>query len=67
MNTEYIIKCPLCQTEHTYSNIRFLDNFNHVCSLCLENTVTVYFDKCKHLCLCSHCFYTLDKCIVSTV
>lgn len=67
MDTEYIIKCPLCKTENTYSNIVFKDNLNHLCCLCLKNIVKVYFEKCRHLCLCNYCFYKLDKIKVSTI
>jgi hypothetical protein len=67
MDTEYIIKCPLCKTENYYSDITFRDDLKHVCCLCLKNIVKVHLHKCKHLCICSYCFYTLDKIKISTV
>ena len=66
MNTILIIKCPVCNTEVCDTDI-IKNHFNHVCSVCLINDVTIGILKCKHLCLCNYCYHNLKRIKISTV
>ena len=54
-----IIKCPMCRTENTISEIFSIKGTEDTCSVCYENKVDHFFSICGHACVCKSCFEQL--------
>jgi len=50
------VKCPLCRTMNEKSKIKQIKGLSDECSVCLNNSVSLYFPKCEHACVCQECF-----------
>lgn len=55
------IECPLCRTLNNVSQILAIKGSDEQCKVCLDNTVTKFFSKCGHGCVCDRCYKELLK------
>jgi len=56
VNNVNSIKCPLCRTMNQKSKIKQIKGLSDTCSVCLTNSVSLYFPKCEHACVCQECY-----------
>lgn len=54
------IQCPICRTENSITNNqKKIYGLTDKCSICLDNSVEILFEKCSHCCVCNECFIKL--------
>ena len=50
------VKCPLCRTMNEKIKVKQIKGLSDTCSVCLTNSVSLYFPKCEHACVCQECY-----------
>ena len=53
-------KCPVCRTENTPEDIKYIKGLDSKCIVCYENNIEVYFSACEHTVICKSCLNKLE-------
>tara|TARA_B100000787_G_C16192037_1_gene298138 strand:+ start:2195 stop:2815 length:621 start_codon:yes stop_codon:yes gene_type:complete len=54
--TSSIISCPVCRTDNSPDKCVEIKGSSDTCTVCLENSVEIFFLGCSHAVTCKSCF-----------
>lgn len=60
------VKCPICKQDNIINkNQQKIYGVSDICSVCMENKVSVFFPNCGHVCVCNQCVNIISKDVIN--